>query len=285
MNVVEVARLLRVLHIWNTAGVGSVIARYQAKLLGWKTTVLDRRSTDLFGKSYYGVSVPNGPLLFYLATAVNIMRYNVIHVHDLDKIVPVIKKVFPTKPVVLHYHGSVIRNRWNQRKRYWSQADAIIVATEDLLNGAPECAVYLPNPVDTQLFRPMPRLRRKGWALYMYSEDPKLKTGLERARSIAREWGLKLVVWHRRLKPIPHLAMPWFLNHFEYFIDHAWVPALSKNALEALACGLKVVRWDGKVLEGLPPSHKPEAVVKRLVQIYYKAAGWKHSGDHGECRG
>lgn len=274
---------MRVLHIWNTAGVGSVIAKFQARLLGWRTTVLDRRSTDLFGKSYYGVSVPDGTLLFYLATAVGVTTYDFIHVHDLDKIVPVIKKVFPNKPILLHYHGSVIRNKWNQRKKFWSRADAVIVATEDLLEGAPECAVYLPNPVDTQLFRPMPRLRRRGWALYMYSEDPKLKTGLGRALSIARNWGLKLVVWHRRVKPIPHLAMPWFLNHFEYFIDHAWVPALSKNALEALACGLKVVRWDGRVIEGLPLMHRPENVIKKLVHIYYSAAGWGRSREYIKC--
>lgn len=45
---------------------------------------------------------------------------------------------------------------------------------------------------------------------------------------------------------------------------------LSKTALEALACGLKVITWKGKIIEGLPPENHPENVAKRIFNIYLK---------------
>lgn len=70
------------------------------------------------------------------------------------------------------------------------------------------------------------------------------------------------------VNPIPHRKMPMLLNQYEYFIDHCHVPALSKTGLEALACGCKVVRWDGKIIQGLPLEHRPENVIEKLKKIY-----------------
>jgi hypothetical protein len=46
------------------------------------------------------------------------------------------------------------------------------------------------------------------------------------------------------------------------------IPSLSKTALGALACGLKVVRWNEEVVEGLPEEYKPENVIRRLIEVY-----------------
>ena len=50
------------------------------------------------------------------------------------------------------------------------------------------------------------------------------------------------------------------LNRYEYCIDRTSPGSLSKTVLEALACGLKAIRWDGRVVSGLPKEHRPERV-------------------------
>jgi len=174
-----------------------------------------------------------------------------------------LKTIYPWKKIVLHYHGTDIRGRWKEKRKYWSRADLIIVSTQDLLEGAPENAHYLPNPVDTELFKPIPELRRPGTALYMTSSEPKHQASQEWARRVAEKLILKLHIIDREKIMIPHRKLPLLLNRYEYFIDHRWVPALSKTALEALACGLKVVRWDEKIIQSLP-----EHVVKELTKLY-----------------
>ena len=53
-----------------------------------------------------------------------------------------------------------------------------------------------------------------------------------------------------------------------YYIDRTSPESLSKTALEALACGLKVIRWDGRVVSGLPEDHRPERVAEVVWRIY-----------------
>jgi len=80
--------------------------------------------------------------------------------------------------------------------------------------------------------------------------------------------GLKLEIVDRVRQPIPYMRLPTFLNSFEYYIDRNYIPSLSKTALEALACGVKVIRWDGKIIKKLPEQHKPENVIRKLAEIY-----------------
>ena len=64
------------------------------------------------------------------------------------------KFLYPKKPIILHYHGSRIRGKAKERRKYYQKADSIIVSTSDLLETLPD-ATYIPNPVDTELFKPM----------------------------------------------------------------------------------------------------------------------------------
>lgn len=43
---------------------------------------------------------------------------------------------------------------------------------------------------------------------------------------------------------------------------------MSKTGLESLACGLKVIRWDGKVVKEPPTRNLPENVVKKRYKTY-----------------
>ncbi len=266
--------VISVLHIWNVAGVASIIAKYQYRLFGWNTWVLMRRRYDPYGLTIYGEILDTGSLSFYVKSFIKARGYDIVHIHYLDRLVPWIKRFYRNKCIVIHYHGSDIRGKWFIRRSKWLKADLVLVATPDLYNESPEeyrgnKIYYLPNPVDTELFKPMNIARKRNTALYLYSrKNIKLRESLEWAREIARKHGLKLEVINIDEKPIKYIELPRILNQYEYFIDHRYVEALSKTALEALACNTKVIRWDGEIVEKLPQQHRPEKVVELLKKYY-----------------
>lgn len=257
---------MKVLHVFNVAGVASTLAKYQKKMYKWDTWVITRKKYDPYGLTVYGRSFNDPKYLFIIRALITAKKYDLIHVHDFDKIVPWLKRLYSNKPIIIHYHGTRIRGKWQSREKYWSKSDAILASTSDLLEGAPKHVIYLPNPVDTELFYPMPKLRKAGTALYIikhqYGED------LEWPRKVAEKLKLQLVVRDRIKDPIPYRELPRFLNKFEYYIDRNYISSLSKTALEALACGLKVVRWDGKIVKSMPSDHKPETVIRCLKGVY-----------------
>jgi len=83
-------------------------------------------------------------------------------------------------------------------------------------------------------------------------------------------WDLTIMVRKNPKHILAHSLMTKFLGSFGIFIDQHSIHSLSKTALEALAVGLKVVRWDGKIIEGLPREHEPIDVTKRWLEIYYR---------------
>ncbi|RLE64246.1 MAG: hypothetical protein DRJ47_08125 [Thermoprotei archaeon] len=257
---------MRVLHIWNTAGVASILAKYQAKLLGWNTWVITRKAFDRLGLTTYGEAWDTSARKFYIKALLKASRYDIIHVHALDKIVPLLKLLYPRKSIILHYHGTDIRKRWNERKKYWKKADLLLVSTPDLLEGAPDIAIWLPNPIDTELFKPIPHIKRKPkTALYIYKGFH--GETINEIKAVAQKFDLKLTIIYRDKKHVPHIDMPKLLNRFEYFIDRRYIHSLSKTALEALACRTKVITWDDRILTKLPEEHKPENVVNLLFKL------------------
>jgi len=230
-----------VLHIWNTAGVGSIIAKYMDKLFGVKSLVVHRKRFDPYGVTVYGELWDCGAKIFVLKCLWLARKFDIIHVHALDKIVPFLKILYPRKPVVLHHHGSDIRGRWSSRRKYWSRADIILYSTLDLLNHeTPKHAVYMPNPIDTEFFHPHPIKPKPKTALHFsYNAD-------DLARKYAEKYNLNLTIMRRG---IPYLKLPETLVKYEYYIDVKrsrngvlLKGSLSKTALEALACGVKVIR-------------------------------------------
>jgi hypothetical protein len=96
------------------------------------------------------------------------------------------------------------------------------------------------------------------------------------AEKFCRERALSLTVVHRESDHwIPYSDYPLFLNQFEYFLDFKGQEELSKNALEALSCGLKVVHINrqGEISfhSNLPETNRLENVVKRYINILWEA--------------
>jgi hypothetical protein len=131
----------------------------------------------------------------------------------------------------------------------------------------------LPNPIDTDHFKRELNVNGpidKG-AVFINSEV----TDLELAMDYCRDKGinLKIDIYDRTKDPINYKDIPNFLKKYDVYIDLRFVNRkllrnLSKTALEALACGLRVLNYNLEYVNSLPAEHCPENVATRLSFIY-----------------
>ncbi len=257
---------MRILHVHNVAGVSSLLAKYMDHQFGSQSLVITRRVLDRYGLTDYGVALDCGANEFALRCLIKARRFDIIHVHDFDKIIPYLKFFYRTKPIVLEYHSYRFEDRWDERRKFWEKADRVLVSTPNLLANAPKDVRLLSNPVDVARFVSTGK-RAIGTAAY-FVKHPRDEEFRELAEKAAATSGLTLTVYEVRQKAIPYSEMPAVLGKHEYLIDQQYYTALSKTALEALALGCKVIRWDGLVVHELPAEHKPQKVVTELYSIY-----------------
>ena len=257
---------LRILHVWNTAGVASVIAKFCDREFGTESKVITRKEADKVGLTTYGRAYEDGPAIFFGRALLMAKSADVVHVHSLDRIIPWLRRLYWGKPLVIHYHGTDIEGRWKEKERRWKSAGAIVCSTPNLLEGAPPSAMNIPNPVDTDFFHPLGVDRGPRSALsFRYGMDSE-------AEQVAKRLGLELT-WLDRWG-VPHEKMPETFSRFSYYIDlrrprgHKEARSVGKAALEALACGCEVVDWSGKTLQGLPGENRPEIVAAKWYELY-----------------
>ncbi|MDE1853732.1 MAG: hypothetical protein KGI38_08300 [Thaumarchaeota archaeon] len=255
----------RILHVWNTAGVASVIAKFTDRGFHTASTVITRKAADRVGLTTYGTAYPDGAASFFLRAIRMARNADVVHVHSLDRVVPWVKRLYG-KPVVMHYHGTDVEGRWAEKRARWDRADFVAVSTPNLLEGAPASAHFVPNPVDTDVFRPSGAARDPKSALsFRYGMDSE-------AAEVAKRLGLT-ITWMDRWS-VQHDEMPEVLSKFAYYIDmrkppgHVQARSVGKAALEALAVGCKVVDWSGKLMEGLPQQNEPTNVAAKWNEVY-----------------
>ena len=252
------------MHIWDVSGVANTVAKFMDRTCGTQSKVIVRKKFDRFGFNTQGEVVTGGALKFAAKCLAQARRYDLVHVHSWDAIIPWLKRLYD-KPVVFTNHSLLISKTWDSRLGNLKKADAITVVTESFTKSR---SVYIPNPVDTDLFQDLHR-HATGTAVHReYSAT-------QEAEALARGRGLKLTVIPRA-QPVRHSELSALLNQYEYFVDVRRIPALSpdifpevsKMALEALACGCKVISWDDRVLEGLPEQNRPENVVRKYYEVY-----------------
>ncbi|HYC27027.1 MAG TPA: hypothetical protein VEB67_03295 [Nitrososphaerales archaeon] len=264
-----------VLHIWNLTGGSSLIDRYYKKLYGGTGTVIARKDFDTFGftRYYGGTAYGGGAATFTLRAVLKSYRYDIVQVHAVDRYVPLMKRVHPLgKPVVLQYHGHDVLGRWEEKRPRWSKADYLTYSTPDMAPGAPESAHYVRDMVDTEFFRPAGVERVSNSAFtFSYNMD-------DEARAVASKMGLQLTIFKRL--SIPMDEMPKVFSSHEFFFDMRKrtgedepVKCIGTGAFQALACGCKVVDWEGKVHHEFPPEHSPEKVMDGWVRVYRELAG------------
>jgi len=258
---------IKILMVWDQ-GINEVLTRY-LKPLGINCVTVHKAEYDPYNYSPEAKRYPVrwSKKLFIMDILKEAITSDIIHVHSCDELIPYLKILH--KPILMHYHGSDIRDRWEERKKYWIRVDRILVSTRNLLEGAPENTINQPNPVDTEIFKKIDSIIPMTKALHFdYG-------AVDLAEKIAKDHGLELDV---REKGIPRAEMPTLLNRYLYYIDvkrdYSGRLLVGKPndtgsllGLEALACGLTVLNLSGE-RRGLPPEHQPVAVANKLYEIY-----------------
>lgn len=278
---------MRVLHIWNTAGVAVTLAKYQRKL-GVEADVIMRDCFTSFGTDKLldnAIVIGGSAKRYALACLKNAWKYDLIHAHAFPFSAQYIHKVYRWKPFIYHLHGSWIRGMWNERKKILNRANQIVVATPELLDGAYNGVKYIPNPVDLGHFtRTIPY--EKNTALYIHRWE-RMNPALRQVTEECKSRGLDLTISDRQTQTIPHIEFPRFLQRFEYYVDTKvyevgqcqtiipgefdegvrWNYSLSMTALQQLGMAGKVLNVD-EVVTDFPVGHDPFLVADQWVRIY-----------------
>ena len=255
---------MKVLHINNIAGVASNLVK------GLREHGIQADLIVLQEHPYgYPLSkaVSLNPEQFILYLAKQALRYDIIHVHDLcypqrHNLDIHLMKILGAK-VFVHFHGSLLREKRQQFSvRVLPKVCRILVSTTDLTDYIGK-ATWLPNPIDREVFHPS---STPGEGCLYYRKNYEGAEKIERARNIAQQEDQDLYVME---ESIPWEKMPSLYQSFSTFIDQSTFAALSLMALEAMACGLDVIKWDGsKARSSLLARHDLKNVTKELIGIY-----------------
>lgn len=246
---------MKILHVWDTAGVASLLAREQRRLGHEVRVIMSENLFATFGISeFYNAEMHEGTKLSFtkhLYPIIKKWKPDIVHVHGQWKLILFIRLFYSGK-IVLHLHGTDARKDYGRvknafRKLAYKFSDFIILATEDLLHHVqlPNC-MYIPNPVDTIHFAKRNIPNNSQW----YSD-----------RRYSGNENLK----------VQYKDLPDVMSKFEWFRDAEKFKGqrvMSKTALEALSLGLKVEKANGEIAIGLPREHEPEQVNKKIMLIY-----------------
>lgn len=296
---------MHILHVWDQAGVAYTLAKYQ-QLQGHEAKVIMIGDHNKYGLiEFYKQYILNVALEEFTEKCIEKAKSaDIIHIHSrIDILLKLRKKFGRSKKIILHYHGTDIRGLKKQKLPHRSQisdlairsimmyrglrdkvlfkkrmhinaqrvADTVIVSTPDLLQLVAK-GIYLSNPVDTDHFKPDSLLKNEQKeALTIDTEVTDIQWALDYCKM--HNISLNIEVYNRIKAPIIYKDMPDFLRRYKIYVDIRYVDKtilqnLSKTALEALACGLKVLDYQLKYRQGLPLEHDPINVISRLSTIY-----------------
>ncbi len=270
---------MNILHIWDQAGVACILSKYQRRL-GHSASILKRNGYDPFhiftfykeplydldGKKFINFAIDESK------------KYDIIHVHSLYKIVPQIRKKYKDKIIILHYHGSELRNGLSNVslhkliKEADNKANFVFLATPDLLKYESEKRMYIENPIDLEHFKPMMLQKQTDEKKFLTFQTN--QTDINSFTNYLQKNNIKIdvTIHDRTIMPISYGHMPNFLSKYSVYVDIRIINAqllesLSKSALEALACNLQVLSYDLKYLNEFPSEHNAENVVKKIMDI------------------
>jgi glycosyltransferase involved in cell wall biosynthesis len=289
---------LYILHIWDQAGVAYTIAKFQRKN-GDESQVIrvkgpDKYRIDEFYRNY-GIFVTPDELVSKSVSEAK--KADIIHIHSLPEMAIKIRKIYgKSKLIILHYHGtdirgfckdkvkdSYLRNIITPKKilrkilckrmhiKAQRSADRVIVGTPDLIHLV-KGSVLSHITVDTDHFNQKPNVPTTNErAVFINSEV----TDVELATEYYRQKGLdlNLQIFDRTKNPISYNDFPNFLKNYDIYVDLRFVnnkllQNLSTTALQALACGLRVLNYNLDYIDKLPVEHCPMNVTTKLSYIY-----------------
>jgi len=247
---------LKILHVGNTAGVASTLVKYQRRLGHVSSLIV--RTKHPFGYDYE-VSCSN------LSAMMRLVFADAIHYHSAPWIYRALggRIRFPDyavaktlgKRIVWHFHGHEVRQPEVRHQRFPRLDCPMIVSTPDLLRYLPE-AIWIPNPVDTELFSPK-RIPHSKIVVgcydspnpYVRSFSPITET-LAAVKQLERNGvGIKV----RLLSGYKHHNVPRYFQQIDIWIDKFGMNFYGLCALEASLCEVPVVAQMGEFERHLVP--------------------------------
>lgn len=270
-----------ILHVWDTAGVGSILCKWQRKA-GHNSRVLMRSTHDPFGLSrYYDATLVRGRPEFFIKAHLMASQADILHLHDMVRFLSWWRRLHVRKRIVLHEHGSRTRDTpQDVRAPLERYVDHILVAMPEMLEyGHTKQPTYLPIPIDTDLFMPRDIPQNNRGLVLMQRSQTKQETLLllEKQGYGDVDWdcvvrGNKLVYGGRQNSL--YQDMPKMLSQYQYYADIRIIHGTllrdySSTALQAMSLGLDVTGGpDYKIHNNLPDIHRPENVVAALDAVY-----------------
>jgi len=204
-----------VIHIWNTAGIGGLLARYLDRYYDYESIAIARASHDPFGLATEKTLVwDHRASVWLLRSVLKARNFDIIHLHSGIQWLPYYRMIFPEKKIVIHLHGTKIRGR--RDKVDLSKADMILVSTKDLLEGSPDDTIWLPNPVDEDLISKIKEYKIKkmnGWAFHVD------RFAADKAVEYSENLGLMIDLRNSEERTLSHESFLKAMSNFEYYID------------------------------------------------------------------
>lgn len=209
-------------------------------------------------------------------------------------------------PLVVHCHGSDVRNPDRVRAVALSQvyraADLIIAATPDLVEHLPAGSRYLPNPVDTDMFRSAVGLEDAPFDVLVFAQLTDIKGApelLDIVRLIQRidpairisaidhgpyadafrQLGVRMVDF------MAPKELPGFINQHRLVLGQRVLGVPGTSELQAMACGRPVVMpidpdLDPDLRPPVVDGADPTKVAEQVVSVLNTPTELSHMGEH-----
>jgi hypothetical protein len=264
---------MKILHIWDIGGDSYLLAKYQNKL-GHKSEVIKRAGYNPYGIVEFYNGIEQKTILssgeFYLNALWKSRNFDILHVHCIYKLVPILRRFYPKKKIVLHYHGSDCRmTSPKKRLKAEQMSDCVLLSTPDLKKYVPE-GQYVPNPIDTEHFKHATPKSTKAFTILVR------KNKLENIKNFLsdKEYDIEFDVINSGESPIPYSKIPNLFSKYGIYMDLKFsydgkiIPSMSNTGRQALAQGLKVLNYELKIIDEFPKQFEPENVVSVIEKIY-----------------
>jgi len=150
---------------------------------------------------------------------------------------------------------SSIRDPDERRRSQRFFGEKLMVAMPDLLPLMPSHAVWVPHPVDTEVFFPKPERRTGVVEVGFYeptNEWGRVVNTPDNTRQAIRKLGRE-DVRDRSARDLPWSEMPEYFNRLDIWIDKMNLNFYGVSACEAAACGVPVIAHLGENEKSLVP--------------------------------